>query len=418
MYGATRKRGPGSLCRRSGGAMTPLSARPVVLAVAATVGVVVCLVMAGCSGDPSGPAPGPSSRDTVVLAFSGDTTDVQLLGGESGWLIRRRVLGGFAPGTPPRGAFSEMAVVERTLVGALSPDPEIDEEIDDEELIVLRLPSLAVERREWLSDIEDRIGVTVQLLDFEHASRTGERIYLQARRGPENRGVAAIDGRWRWEAFLGGFVGVRRRVRRTGVVEVARPAGPRLVVVGGARSERAARLMIYGFSDLELRDSVFVAAPLNRSFGFIFQGLVPARDGRHVYALTADSLLKVDVRAAEVVARTRRARSNLDGPPMVVTTDPPRIFVGDRGSFDFPGSGELQVYDGDDLSPLETVDVVSSMNDIAVNRKGDRLFVAAGTDFLCGFCQQGSLSVVDGDAMTRIRKFDFERIGPQEVVAF
>lgn len=379
---------------------------------------VLCLLAVACSEGPTGP--GASSRDTVVLAFSGDTFDVQIREAEKGRLLQRRILGGFAPGVPPRGWARGMVAADRTLFRQLTPDPEIDEE--DRELMALRLPFLSVARRVWINDIEARPEVSVQLAGLVGAGRTGERVYVLARRGADDYGLAVLDGRFRWKTFLGGFAN-EYALSRAGVVEVDGAGGPRLAVAAGTRKSGAVQVIIYDISDFRPRDSVRVVGA-DRETGARFTrlaNLAAVRDGRHAYILTLDSLMKVDVRSAAIVARVRRANPSGGSPPMAVTTDPPRIFVGDRGSIDFPGSGELQVYDARDLSPLGRVEVVGSMNDIAVNREGDRIFVVAGTDPKGGFAQQGSLSVVDAGAMTRIRKFEFDErpfSTPKEVLAF
>lgn len=377
------------------------------------------LLLTGCSG-PTEPTEVEPDRETVAVPVLADTLGVRLYDAETGELVgvaiietkdepivegerfswvmgvamdraRGEVLvaahGG--RGGPPATLFAvgvpEMELAWQERYGAIQARLEEDLFIETD---VASGPKLVTDR--WLL-----------MAGFR---RLGE--------GEFERGVLALEQPGRSpRAFLGGFRFVAPRVGLVG----GRSAGEEgLLVVGGPRSGEALRLMIYGAGTLELRDSVLVNEPLLPDVNLHrLRELVDVGDGRHVIARTADSLFRVDVRAAEIVARVPRARRLTRGQG-VVAGDPPRLFLSDRGVPGFPGSGELQVYDAVSLADRGRVDMSSEAIDTYTNtspargmdvgRDGERLYVLAGTasGTFGAFFAEASISVVDPGAMTLV----------------
>lgn len=386
------------------------------------------LAVGGCSGGPAGPDPGPASRDTVVLSFTNDTLEVRVLGGQTGRLFGQRTLLG--PEVPVGSGFGPTLVADslrRDVVGALSPN----EAFERTRLTAFGVPGLATSRSKRWSEVEAEFNGELRLLRV--LGGNSDRLFLLSERTDDNQYGVAVVTQPGWQ--IAGFVGRFIADAVSGPAEVApdRGSGDGLLVVGGVRTPEADRLMIYGRRSLDLRDSVFVGQTLDDLSSNLtrLRGLASLGDGRHVVALTLDSLLKVDVRQARVVARRRRVRPGVSG-EMAVTPEPPRIFLTDRGDFDHPGSGRLQAYGGEDLADLGTVDLrtdkfrerfgspfrAPAMNDVAVGDGGDHLFVVAGTGIVGGFGQRASLTVVDVAEMRRVRTQVFDRFSLVGVAAF
>lgn len=393
---------------------------------------VVWLLASGCSDGPTGPRETSAERDTVVLAFTGDKAvpgekmELRMLGGQTGRLFEQRTLR-----LPNDLRFSGLTMVadslRREAVGVLAPNNEFERT----RFTAFQVFGLTTSRSKRWSDIEADFEGKIRLIRL--LGGNSDRLFLLSEGANDDEyGIAILSQPdWQIAGFLGRFIDPAL----SGPAEVApdRGSGRGLIVVGGVRTPEADRLMIYDRRSLELRDSVFVGPTLDDLSSRLtrLRGLASQGDGRHVVALTLDSLLKVDVRKPRVVARRRRVRPGVSG-KMAVTSNPPRIFLTDRGVFDHPGSGRLQVYGGEDLADLGTVDLrtdkfremfgsafrAPAMNDVAVGDGGDRLFVISGTGLIGGFGQRASLTVVDVTEMRRVRTQVFDRFSLFGVVAF
>lgn len=197
-------------------------------------------------------------------------------------------------------------------------------------------------------------------------------------------------------------------------------------MLGGARAGgEAIRLLIHDSGTLALRDSVFLGVEAPRMASRL-RGLADARDGRHLIALTGDSVFRVDAREAEIVARTARARSDglLRFSPLAVLEDPPRVFAGDPESF-VPPSGELHAYDGEALADLGTVTVRRRSNtpvpavDMAWGQGQERLYVVGGTNIgsFGGFTVEAEIAVVEPREMTLLEVHPIGGYGVRKVFA-
>jgi len=180
--------------------------------------------------------------------------------------------------------------------------------------------------------------------------------------------------------FLGGFR-FTDDPRLASVGDCGGPDGR--LILGGPRDADNARLMIYDARSLQVLDSLSVARPTATSLDVILD----AGDCRHVFAVTRDSILKVDVRQAVTVARTVRRPG---GPyRVVVTSDPQRLWHFSANGFDACGDGRVRVYDGE-LRELAVLDLLSMSppetfrspcpptGPVLRNREGDRLYLAVG----------------------------------------
>lgn len=375
------------------------------------------LPMAGCSDMPSEPGERTSISDTVVLAFSGDSAGFRAIGTRSGQTVGRALLdpenrlaiGGTAVDRDGGRLYGSLTVVGPDAFG---------------ELFAVELPSLDVAWRKRLDELETQLSREIEMRGGSPVSTSsgGGRLYLLARRGSRNPpgefGIVTVDVNGP-EAlgYLGGFAGNNRKI-----ASVRGENGrPQLLVVGGPRSAAAVRLMIYRDEGglPVLRDSVFLFEPppldddLSVRLGKVFSG----RDGRHVYVRSSDSLFKVDARKKRIVGRAPRARRV----PSVVAVlrDPVRLVFTDFGFFESPGSGELQIYDGD-LVNLGTLDIGrGAMRGIAVGPRGDRVFVTSGTpERFGGFVREASVVVVDVRNDTVLRVLDVGGFGVGDVHVF
>lgn len=355
-------------------------------------------------------------RDTVVLGF-GDSTRIISLSGADGRFLDRRVVepsGEVTSGNDVEDGIGGSAVdrADRVLITAVFGTRPT------RELAAYCFPGFEVRWQEPIPDIAARLS-TANHLEIS-GSRIelgpgGQRIVMNAAiaNGPEleDFGVVVLERNRRQPVgFIGGFAAGDIPTNFDIVEEPGESDD--LLVLGGVRKDGVARTMIYGLKDLSLRDSVSKGPVLG-----LGDDLRSARDGRHFFFLTGDSIFKADARRAEIVLRRSRARAGVIS-EIGVTTNPVRLFLSDWGTATQAGSGELQVYDGN-LNDLGTVNLrfpligqdgvvvvrtPAMRGGIAVNEEEDRLFVASGTSSigLGGFTQPGAVSVVDVESLARV----------------
>lgn len=218
---------------------------------------------------------------------------------------------------------------------------------------------------------------------------------------PDEVGVLVLDRESLYPLrFLEGWL------HTVGITFAGKKGDMGFLVAAGARGNEVSRAVVYDLEDLTVRDSF--------PGGTTFIGdhdVRSARDGRHFYFVTADSLFKIDAREGKIVNKRRRVRPIVPG-DVAVTTDPERIFLTDSGGGDFPGTGDIQVYDGE-LNDLGTVSLRSdkveggfpggtpAMAGIAVNEEGNRLYVASGVRSF-NFSQTAAVFVVDVENLSHV----------------
>lgn len=375
------------------------------------------LPMAGCSDMPSEPRGQATISDTVVLAFSGDSAGFRAIGARTEQTVGRAVL-------DPENRLAISGTMADRFGGRLYASATVIGPDAFGELFAVQLSSLDVAWRKRLDELETQLPQDTEMQGGTPVSMSsgGDRVHLLARRGPRDPpgefGIVTVDVDGpEVLGYLGGFAGDNRKT-----ASVRGGNGhPQLLVVGGPRSAAAVRLMIYRDEGglPVLRDSMFLFEPppldddLSVRLGKVFSG----RDGRHVYVRSADSLFKLDVREERIVRRAPRARRVPGG--VAVLRDPVRLVFTDFGFFESPGSGELQIYDGD-LADLGTLDIGrGAMRGIAVGPRGDRVFVTSGTpEQFGGFVLEASVAVVDVRNDTVLRVLDVGGFGVGDVHVF
>lgn len=378
---------------------------------AGVAGVLILVAFLAACSDPTGPF--NVDRDTLLVAFRAgfsDSARLELRGVQSGRRLGRRL---FTGRSVPTTADSESGVVyARHFDGTEGSD----------ELLAMEMRSLDVLWRERIDRLEAQLAAGTEITLGSGSlflAPDGRRLYMLARRGPDEEpgefGVVVVDVNTQSPVgYLGGF---KTRSRKSATLRTL-DGEPQLLVVGGPRSEDAVRLMIYrdeGEGRPVLRDSVFLfePPPLERAVVRLDM-VISGRDGRHVYVRSADSIFKVDVREGRIVERGTRVRFVLSA--ATVVRDPVRLVFTDAGSFDFPGSGALQLYDGD-LNDLGTIEgLPGAQRGITVGPREERVFVTSGMA-AGNFTQVAQLTVVNVRERRVVRVHDIDGFAVSDVHA-
>ncbi len=410
------------------------SARPWMAALIATAAV---LALATCDDpvvpddDPFEDLPEVTFDDGTLLGvFQGDSLALRLYEGSTGRLLDEIVVGSEAESGQEAFRFISGVEVDRTRGEAVFT-ARSSRGTPPRSLFSADLSRTEIRWGEPLHEIEARSGGEIGLATTDVPLSGGRRwIFLKGHRTLEgeaevDRGVAVLGRRSRSiEAYLGGFRSTPPRMVRIG----SPGAEDGLLVVGGPRGPEAIRLLVYDAGTLAVRDSVPVAE--GDVDAVRLRRMISAGDGRHVFAVTHDSIFRVDAREGAVAARARIAHPYTRGtvpPPVVAGRDPHRFYLADPGGADFPGAGQLQVYDGRTLADLGTVDLrsddVPTLNGapvargVAVDDAGGRLYVAAGTGkFWFGFTAENTLSVVDVHAGALVETHDLDAWDVQDLL--